>query len=69
MGLSTEPFHKAGLSLTVDELERIIMDAVERLLPDQPAISARSELSAAEVEFLLRAGIQPSDLSPTDQGR
>ena len=68
MGLSTEPFEKAGLSLTVDDLERIVMDAAERLLPDQPANDGRGELSAAEVAFLQRAGVSPSDLTPTDQG-
>ena len=68
MGLSTEPFEKAGLSLTVDDLERIVMDAAERLLPDQPASDGRSELSAAEVAFLQRAGVSPSDFTPTDQG-
>ena len=68
MGLSTEPFQKAGLSLTVDDLERIVMDAASRLLPDQPASNGHSELSAAEVAFLQRAGVSPSDFTPTDQG-
>jgi hypothetical protein len=68
MGLSTEPFQKAGLSLTVADLERIVMDAAERLLPDEPASNGRSELSPAEVEFLQRAGVALSDFAPTDQG-
>jgi len=68
MGLSTEPFEKAGLSLTVEDLERIVMDAAERLLPVQPASNGRSELSAAEVAFLQRAGISPTDFTPTDLG-
>ena len=66
MGLSTELFQKAGLSLTVDDLERIVMDAAGRLLPDQPASNGRRELSAAEVAFLQRAGvIRPTSLRPT----
>jgi hypothetical protein len=69
MGLSTEPFQKAGLSLTVDDLERIFMDAAGRLLHDQPANNGHSELSAAEVTFLEGAGVCPSDFTPTDQGR
>src|SRR5216683_427487 len=68
MGLSTEPFQKAGLSLTLDDLERLVMDAAERLLPDQPAIDGRSELAAAEVEFLHRAGVSAADFTPPDQG-
>jgi hypothetical protein len=68
MGLSTEPFQKAGLDLTVDDLERLVMDAAERLLPDRPAPNGRTELSAAEVEFLQRAGVDPSDFIPSGQG-
>ena len=68
MGLSTEPFEKAGLSLTVDDLEHLVMQAAERLLPDQPAVSGRSELSAGEVEFLQRAGVEESDFAPSDRG-
>ena len=68
MGLSIEPFRKAGLDLTVDDLERIVMDAAQRLLPEQPPSDGRSELSAAEVMFLERGGVTPSDLSPADQG-
>jgi hypothetical protein len=68
MGLSTEPFQKAGLDLTIDDLERLVMDAAKRLLPDRPAINGRSELSAAEVEFLQRAGVDLSDFTPADEG-
>jgi hypothetical protein len=68
MRLSTEPFQKAGLDLTIDDLERLVMDAAERLLPDRPAPDGRGELSAAEVEFLQRAGVDPSDFTPTSEG-
>jgi hypothetical protein len=69
MGLSLEPFQRAGLvDVTLDDLERLVMDAAEQLLPEQPAVDARSELSAAEVEFLERAGVNPSDFAPPDQG-
>lgn len=63
MGLSTEPFNKAGVSLTVDELEQLVMTAAEQLLPRQPAIAATTELSVDEVEFLQRAGVDASDLT------
>src|SRR5436305_774235 len=68
MGLSTEPFEKAGLNLSLDDLEHLVMQAAERLLPDQPAVSGRSELSAGEVEFLQRAGVEDSDFAPSDRG-
>ncbi len=67
MGLSTEPFHRAGLDLTVDDLERLVMDAAERLLPSSPA-PRHSELSAGEIEFLQRAGIDPSHSNRTERG-
>jgi hypothetical protein len=54
--------------LTVDELERLVMDAAERLLPDRPAPPGPSELSHAEVEFLQRAGVDVSGLTPKYQG-
>jgi hypothetical protein len=63
MGLSTEPFNKAGVSLTLDELEQLVMAAAEQLLPRQPAMAATTELSVDEVEFLQRAGVDLSDLS------
>jgi hypothetical protein len=68
VGLSTEPFHRAGLDLTVEDLERLVMDAAERLLPDRPAPHGPSELSNAEIDFLQRAGVDASELTPTDQG-
>jgi hypothetical protein len=68
MGLSTEPFRKAGLSVTVDELEQLVMEAAARVLPDRPAPDGRSELSAAEVEFLQRAGVSPAEFTPPDRG-
>ena len=68
MGLSTEPFQRAGLDLTLDDLERLVMDAAERLLPDTPALNGLSDLSAAEVEFLQRAGVDASDFTSSGQG-
>jgi hypothetical protein len=29
VGLSTEPFHRAGLELTIEDLERLVMNAAE----------------------------------------
>lgn len=68
MGLSTEPFQKAGLDLTLDDLERLVMDAAERLLPDRPAPSGRSELSADELKFLQQAGVDLSDVTSSGRG-
>src|SRR5919199_2271296 len=68
MGLSTEPFRRAGLSVTLAELERLVMDAAERLLPLAHPANGRTELSAGEQDFLRRAGVDLADFSPRDEG-
>src|SRR5688500_552858 len=68
MSLSTIPFRRAGLTVALDDFERLVMEAVERVLPDQPAVDGRAELTGPEVQFLQRAGIDLGDLAPRDLG-
>src|SRR5919109_1079982 len=62
MSLSTVPFERAGLTVALDDFERLVMEAVERVLPAWPAVDGRAELTGPEARFLERAGVAPGDL-------
>ncbi len=66
MHLDVAPFRRAGLALSLDEFEGLVMDAVARILPDHPARDARSEMTDAEASFLRSAGVDLADFAPHD---
>ena len=68
MALTTSPFRRAGLTVDPDAFERLVMEAVERVLPDRPAGDGRDDLTEPEVQFLERAGVDLGDLAPRDLG-
>jgi hypothetical protein len=68
MPLDTAPFHRAGLTVDADELERLILEAVERTLPARPPTDARGELADDELRFLEEAGVDLAELAPRDRG-
>ena len=66
--LDMAPFRRAGLDLSLDDFERLVMDAVAQVLPDQPAVDARPEMTGAEAAFLERAGVDLGDFAPREHG-
>ena len=67
MALSAEPFEQAALRITIDEFERLVMEAVRRTLPLRPIPrDGRANLTPGEVTFLHEAGVRVDDFaSPT----
>jgi excisionase family DNA binding protein len=68
VSLDVAPFRRAGLTVGTAELERLIMQAVERALPTRPPADARRELTEDEIRFLEEAGVDLADLAPRDRG-
>lgn len=68
MPLDTAPFRRAGLDVEPAELERLVMEAVERVLPLRSPVDGRTELSEEELRFLQDAGVDMAELSPRDRG-
>jgi hypothetical protein len=61
-------FQRAGLTVEPAEFERLVMEAVERVLPVRPPTDARDELTETELRFLEEAGVDPAELAPRDHG-
>ena len=68
MPLSIEPFAKAGLSITLEQFERVVMEAVQRTLPPRPIPDGRGTLTPGEVAFLDEARVEVRDFAPPDLG-
>ena len=68
MQLDIAPFRRAGLHLSLEEFEQLVMDAVAQVLPDHPATDARAEMTEAEAAFLRGAGVELADFAPREHG-
>ena len=68
MTLDTAPFHRAGLSVDPADFERLVAEAVERVVPVRPPVDAREELSEDELGFLAAAGVDLAEFAPRDRG-
>ena len=68
MPLSVEPFAKAGLPITLEQFERVVMEAVQRTLPPRPIPDGRGSLTPGEVAFLDEARVEVRDFAPPDLG-
>ena len=61
-------FQRAGLTLEPTEFERLVVEAVERVLPERPPVDARDELAEDELRFLADAGVDLAELAPRNRG-
>ncbi|MBA2450404.1 MAG: helix-turn-helix domain-containing protein [Chloroflexi bacterium] len=68
MTLDVAPFRRAGLSVSPADFECLVMEAVERVLPDRAPVDARRELTEGELRFLEDAGVERAELAPRDRG-
>ena len=68
MQLDIAPFRRAGLHLSLEEFQQLVMDAVVQVLPDHPASDARPEMAQAEAAFLREAGVDLADFAPREHG-
>jgi excisionase family DNA binding protein len=66
--LARERFQWAGLTVESADFERLVIEAVERVLPRRPPVDARDELSRDELGFLADAGVDLMDFAPRDRG-
>jgi hypothetical protein len=64
--ISTALFARAGIRLGEREVEALVIEALERILPPRPAPSPGAELTAEEQAALRRAGV---NLEPTPAGQ
>lgn len=68
MPLSTAALERAGIRVTVAELEAVINAAIEEAIPPYGHVDARQALTGAELTFLADAGVGADDLSPLEAG-
>lgn len=68
MALHVAPFRRAGLDLSLADLERLVMEAATTVLPTQPAVDARGEMTEAEAAFLRDAGVDLGEFAPHGGG-
>ena len=68
MHLDLAPFRRAGLGLSLDEFERLVMDAVAQVLPERAPIDGRADMTESEASFLRDAGVDLSEFAPREHG-
>ncbi|HZO28067.1 MAG TPA: DNA-binding protein [Chloroflexota bacterium] len=68
MTLDTAPFRRAGLSVEPADFERLVAEAVERILPSRAPVDARNELTEDEQRFLEESGVDLAEFVPRDRG-
>jgi hypothetical protein len=68
MTLDTAPFRRAGLSVEAADFERLVAEAVERVLPSRAPVDARNELTEDEQRFLEESGVDLAEFTPRDRG-
>jgi excisionase family DNA binding protein len=61
-------FQRAGLTIDAADFERLVADAIERVLPHRPPVDARDELAEDELRVLAEAGVDLADFAPSDRG-
>jgi hypothetical protein len=66
--LDLAPFRRAGLGISLDEFEQLVMDAIAQVLPERPALDGRQDMTAAEASFLSDAGVDLSEFAPRERG-
>src|SRR5438093_12029473 len=68
MPLSTAALERAGIRVTVEELEAVVNAAIEQAIPPFGQVDARQALTGAELAFLADAGVGPDELAPLEAG-
>jgi excisionase family DNA binding protein len=68
MALDTARFKRAGVTIEAADFERLVAEAIERVLPGRPPVDARAELAEDEIRFLTDAGVDLTDFAPRDRG-
>ena len=66
--LDLAPFRRAGLALSLNEFERLVMEAVAQVLPEHPPIDGRLDMTESEASFLRDAGVDLSEFAPREHG-
>lgn len=68
MTLATAVFERIGVRVRPEELERLIQDAITKMVPARAIVRAQHALPPAEAAMLARAGmrLEPRDLGPND---
>jgi hypothetical protein len=66
--LASEQFQRAGLTVESAEFDRLVLEAVERVLPSRPPVDARDELTQEELRFLEESGVDLAEFAPRDRG-
>jgi hypothetical protein len=66
--LNTGPLERAGLHVSLEDLETTFSEALAAVLPPYPPIDARGALPADELAFLHQAGVALDDLAPLPAG-
>ncbi len=68
MPLDAARFQRAGITIDASDFERLVAEAIDRVLPGRPPVDARSELADEELRFLTAAGVNLADFAPRDRG-
>lgn len=68
MPLSTAALERAGIHVSIEDLEALLNAAIEQVLPPYVSVDARQALPSVEVAFLLDAGVSADELAPLDAG-
>jgi hypothetical protein len=68
MPLNTRALERAGIRVTVEELEAVVNAAIEQAIPPYGHVDARRALTGAELGFLADAGIGADELAPLEAG-
>jgi hypothetical protein len=68
MSLSTAALERAGIRVTVEELEAVVNAAIEGAIPPYSRVDARQALTGAELTFLADAGVGSAEFAPLEAG-
>jgi hypothetical protein len=68
MPLSTAALERAGIRVTIEELEAVVNAAIEQAIPPYGHDDARQALTGAELAFLADAGVGADELAPLEAG-
>ena len=68
MPLSTAALERAGIHVTIEDLEALLNAAIEQALPPYSSVDARRVLPSVELAFFQDAGVSLEELAPLDAG-
>jgi hypothetical protein len=65
---ATERFNQPGLTIEAAEFERLVAEAIERVLPTRSPVDGRNELTEDEQRFLKDSGVDLAEFALRDRG-